>query len=180
MSAVAQPNFVTIEEYLRTSYHPDCEYVDGTIEERHLGEREHSVLQIFFGYLFRAHQGAWNTRVFSEYRVQVSQTRFRVPDITVVRADTPHQKILRTAPLLAIEILSPKDTLARLHFKVRDYLQFGVEHIWIIDPNTRRAYVADAHGFHEPAEGSATATLTVAGTPIAVSLAELWRELDPD
>ncbi len=39
--------FVSVEEYLRTSYGPDCEYVDGRIEERNLGELEHSILQRF-------------------------------------------------------------------------------------------------------------------------------------
>jgi hypothetical protein len=35
---------ISIEEYLRTSYHPDCDYVDGEIQERNLGEREHARL----------------------------------------------------------------------------------------------------------------------------------------
>ena len=33
-----------MEEYLATSYRPDCDYVDGEIEERNLGEKEHSIL----------------------------------------------------------------------------------------------------------------------------------------
>ncbi|RXH57399.1 hypothetical protein [Granulicella sibirica] len=36
---------LTVEEYLRTSYRPDCDFVDGVIEERNLGEYEHSRLQ---------------------------------------------------------------------------------------------------------------------------------------
>ena len=179
MSTFGHPVFISIEEYLRTSYDPDCEYIDGVIEERNLGEYEHSVIQAFFVTLFSVNRKAWNARVFPEYRVQVSPTRFRVPDVTVVRLDTPRQNILRTPPLLAIEILSPEDTLKRLQQRVADYLNFGVEHIWIIDPHDFRAFLADARGLHEPAEGSATATLTIPGTPIAVSLAELWRELDP-
>ena len=30
---------VSVEEYLKTVYEPDCEYVDGVVEERNLGER---------------------------------------------------------------------------------------------------------------------------------------------
>lgn len=179
MSARAQPNFVSIEEYLRTRYDPDCEYVDGIIEERNLGEYEHSVMQRFFTVLFAVNRKAWKAEVFPEYRVQVSPTRFRVPDVTLVRLDTPRQSILRTSPLLIVEILSPEDTLKRLQQRVNDYLNFGVEHIWIIDPYDFRAFLADDRGFHEPAEGSATATLTIPGTPITVSLRDLWRELDP-
>ena len=36
---------ISVEEYLRTSYRPDCDYVDGVIEERHVGEWEHSQIQ---------------------------------------------------------------------------------------------------------------------------------------
>ena len=32
-------------EYLHTSYDPDCDYVDGVIEERNLGETSHAALQ---------------------------------------------------------------------------------------------------------------------------------------
>ena len=30
----ATQTFVSVEEYLSTMYHPDCDYVDGHIEER--------------------------------------------------------------------------------------------------------------------------------------------------
>ena len=32
---------VSLEEYLRTHYEPDCDYVDGELEERNTGELEH-------------------------------------------------------------------------------------------------------------------------------------------
>jgi Uma2 family endonuclease len=179
MSALANPVFVSVEEYLRTSYDPDCEYVDGVIEERNLGEYAHSIVQAYFTALFWNHRKDWGVRVHPEYRVQAAKTRFRVPDVTVVRSDVPPQDILRTPPLIAIEILSPEDTMKRLMEKIADYLRFSVEHIWVIDPYDRRAFHADGRGLHEPAEGSATATLTIPGTPIAVPLPELWRELDP-
>ena len=41
------PTLLSIDEYLRTSYHPDADYVDGEIEERNLGEYEHAKLQHF-------------------------------------------------------------------------------------------------------------------------------------
>ena len=178
MSAAIAAPLLSVEEYLRTGYRPDCDYIDGAIQERALGEREHSVVQRFFTLLFGNNRKHWLVDVFPEYRVQVGATRFRVPDLTVIRAGAAPQPILRTPPLLIIEILSPEDTLSRLQERVTDYLQFGVEHIWIIDPSTRRAYRADAFGFHEPAEGSAHATLTIAGTDIAAPLASIWQELD--
>jgi hypothetical protein len=40
---------IPVEEYLRTTYHPDMEYVDGQLVERNVGERRHSRLQFFVG-----------------------------------------------------------------------------------------------------------------------------------
>ena len=34
--------FVPVEQYLRTFYKPDCDYVDGEVQERAGGERDHS------------------------------------------------------------------------------------------------------------------------------------------
>jgi hypothetical protein len=36
--AAATPLPISVSEYLHTSYRPDCDYVDGVVEERNLGE----------------------------------------------------------------------------------------------------------------------------------------------
>ena len=54
MAAATQsvPALLTLDEYLRTSYHPDCDFVDDHIEERNLGDFEHSTIQIAIGAWF--------------------------------------------------------------------------------------------------------------------------------
>ena len=39
---MATGTLASVNEYLSTSYHPDCEYIDGVILERNVGERDHS------------------------------------------------------------------------------------------------------------------------------------------
>lgn len=165
---------VTVEEYLHTTYRPDCDYVDGRVEERNLGEHDHGLLQAFLSALFTNNRNAWQVRTVTEVRTQVKGARFRVPDVSVLRADAPREPIIRHPQLIAIEILSPEDRLNRLQEKVDDYLEFGVENIWIIDPETRRAWTADREGLHQVQTGE----LTVPGTPIWVVLGELFAELD--
>jgi Uma2 family endonuclease len=166
--------FVTVEEYLRTVYRPDCEYVDGRVEERNLGEHDHGLLQTFLSTLFTNNRAAWAVRTVTEVRIQVKGTRFRVPDVSVLRADAPRDQIIKHPPLIAIEILSPEDRLNRLQEKIDDYLQFGVENIWVIDPETRKAWIADGAGLHSVQNGE----LIVPGTPIRVVLGEIFAELD--
>jgi len=35
---------ISLEDYLNTSYRPDRDYVDGEVEERNVGEKEHSIV----------------------------------------------------------------------------------------------------------------------------------------
>jgi Uma2 family endonuclease len=166
--------FVSVREYLATSYRPDCDYVDGRIEERNVGEYDHGLLQTILGYLFMSHREDWGVQVVTDVRMQVSSRNFRVPDLSVLRTDAPKERIITHPPLIVIEILSPEDRLSRFQDRIEDYLVFGVEHIWIIDPERREAYTATTGGLH-PVR---TNELTVPETPIRVVLSELFAELD--
>ena len=42
---MASGTLVPLGEYLETVYEPDCEYIDGELVERNVGELEHSGLQ---------------------------------------------------------------------------------------------------------------------------------------
>jgi Uma2 family endonuclease len=57
--------------------------------------------------------------------------------------------------------------------RVDEYLAFGVEHVWILDPASRRAYVCSRTGFQEPESG----VLSVPGTPIRLVLSELFSQV---
>ena len=67
--------FVTVEEYLKTSYRPDCEYLDGRVEERNLGEYDHGLLQTLLAALFINNREAWGVRAVTNVRTQVSRSR---------------------------------------------------------------------------------------------------------
>ena len=166
--------FVTVEEYLHTSYRPDCDYVDGRVEERNLGEYEHGLLQTLLVVLFMNNRDAWGVRAVTDVRTQVSRSRFRVPDVSVLKADAPRERIITRPPLVAIEILSPEDRLSRFQDRIDDYLKFGVENIWVFDPEGRRAWFADRFGLHPVESGE----LTVPETSIRVVLSEMFAELD--
>jgi Uma2 family endonuclease len=140
---------IPVEEYLRTMYDPDRDYVDGEVLERNLGELDHSDLQGEFVYYFRARRRTWKTYAFVEQRVQVSRTRFRIPDVCVVVGAKPTEPILRTPPFICIEVLSPKDRMARVQDRIDDYLNFGVRYVWVINPENRRVWVYTHEGSTE-------------------------------
>jgi Uma2 family endonuclease len=169
-----QPEFVSVREYLSTSYRPDCDYVDGRIEERNVGEFEHALLQTLLGHTFMSNRDAWGVLPLTDVRIQVKPTRFCVPDVTVLRAGVPREPILTHPPLLVIEILSPEDRLSRTTERTDEYLDFGIENIWIVDPARRLAYRVTRSGL----ELAPTGEIIVPETPIRIVLSDLFAELD--
>jgi Uma2 family endonuclease len=104
-------------------------------------------------------------------RVQVSPTRFRVPDVCVLPASGPRDPIVRQAPFLCVEILSRDDTVTRLNEKLSDYFQMGVRYVWVLDPLTKRAFCYTPGEMHEVLDG----TLRTQDPEITVPLADVFE-----
>ncbi|HEY1803146.1 MAG TPA: Uma2 family endonuclease [Terracidiphilus sp.] len=135
----AQTSLVPIEEYLRTTSDPDCEYVDGVIEERAVGEYDHATWQTILAAFFTMRQAELGIEARTELRVQVAPRRFRVPDVTLLSREAPREQIITRPPLAVFEILSPEDTMGRMLEKLADYERMGIAAIWLIEP-TKQAY----------------------------------------
>jgi Uma2 family endonuclease len=162
---------VSVEDYLRTSYSPDREYIDGRIVERNLGELTHGRIQRRLIVYFDLRSKELGIEVVPEQRVQVSPTRFRVPDVTVVKTSQKLGEIFTVPPHLCIEILSKDDTLDYMQEKIDDYLRFGVPYVWIINPRLRKGYVATQSGLVEAVSG----VLETSDPDIRFSVADLFE-----
>lgn len=162
-------SIVPLSEYLDTSYRPDCDYLDGELLERNVGEWDHSRLQMLLsGYLLNREK-EWGITVVPEQRVQVRATRFRVPDILVLAGVAPGRPIVDQPPFLCIEILSPRDRMAEMQDRIDDYLSFGVSYVWVINPRDRRAFVYTKERVEEVKDG----VLRTANPDIRVLLFDL-------
>ena len=171
---MAASTLIPLGEYLGHSFRPDCDYIDGELQERNLGERDHSDLQSQLLELLRTDENKRYLYANSELRVQVKPTRFRVPDVCVMRRDAPREQIVRTPPILCIEVLSPDDTVKKTRERVRDFLEMGVREVWILDPATRSATLCAGSTSTEQIDG----VLRIPGLPIELSLAEIFSVLD--
>ena len=171
---MASATLVSVETYLHTSYRPDCEYVDGEVLERNVGEIPHSRLQGWLLKFFAQHEPDWQLEALGETRLQVAPPRFRVPDVTVLPIGAPDTLIIRSMPVLCIEVFSSEDRMSRMLDRVADYQRMGVPAVWAIDPWRRLAYSAIAEGKLMPQDD----LLTVPGSPVTCSVAEIFEELD--
>jgi Uma2 family endonuclease len=132
-----------VEEYLHTSFDgADCEYLEGEIVERNMGQILHGIIQAWISHLLLQRAGAAGIRVITEIRIRITDRRYRIPDVAVWRTGSDLGTAIPTcSPFLAIEILSPDDRPVQMFSKLHDYFSAGIEWIWIIDPYEGTAMV---------------------------------------
>jgi Uma2 family endonuclease len=173
MAATAQAPRVPIEVYLNGSYEPDAEYVDGEIEERPMGEYDHSSWQHAIELWFSEHAKEWGIRVRPELRIQVAVGNFRVPDVTVLDRSLPVEQVITHPPIAVFEILSPEDTLTCMMTKLGEYEQMGIPTILVLDPNGRNFRYSSGRLEPLPAE-----PFNLPGSLCRFDLAEIKKLLD--
>ena len=171
---MATPVLIPVEEYLRTVYRPDCDYIEGEVQERNIGEKPHARLQSFFIRFFAPYEDQWAFETLPELRLQVSPTRYRIPDVMLVPLSNNEPRIVRTPPLLCIEILSSEDRIVRVQERLNDYASMGVQSMWVIDPWRGTAFSAGPDAIlHQQKE-----RLAIAGTSISITVPQIFAELD--
>jgi Uma2 family endonuclease len=168
---MATTTHIPLSEYLQTSYRPDREFVDGELRERNVGQWEHARLQLLLAAWFHQHEKQWGITGSTEQRIQVSQSRVRIPDLAFMPAG-PQPDVLIEPPLLIIEILSPDDTYSDTQERAQDYREMGVETVWIIDPKTRTGRMCTGLEWTEAKQ------LVVSGTPIYVELDQIFSQIN--
>ena len=172
MVVMRPSTLVRVEEYLSTDYRPDCDYVEGEVQERNVGEYEHGKWQAELIIFLAGLRRKLGFHIVPEQRLQVKPRRFRVPDICVILGPEPEEQVLTQPPFLCIEILSPEDRMVRIEERIDDYLEFGVSYVWLINPQSGKAWIHSAAGVREAKDG----VLKTADPEISVPLSDLFRQ----
>ena len=143
---MAVGTLISVEEYLNTSYDPDVEYVDGVLVERNVGDPQHSSVQS--NLIFELRRKYPRIKVLPEVRSRTTETRYRLPDVSVTFS-VPRSKAITDPAFLAIEILSEEDRMSRLLEKLHEYAAKGIANIWVIDPRLQRLFVYEDSALRE-------------------------------
>ena len=138
---------ISVDEYLRTSFDPDCDFVDGEVLERNVGKRRHGYAQLRIGAWFVQRQQALNLAAITELRMRAWPNRIRIPDVVVSEMPLPEEEIFTSPPYLCVEVMSPDDTISAMQDRLDDYLNFGVPNIWVVDPWKHRGWRVTAEGW---------------------------------
>ncbi len=145
---MATAELTSVDEYLRTSFEHDPEFLEGRIVERPMPTFEHSYIQGFVVGRLDAQANPPHSFALTEQRIRVRANRYRLADVSVIegRPAPADRGIVTTPPHLCVEILSPDDDVPELLRRIDDYLDLGVPWIWVIDPLTCQGQVYTAAG----------------------------------
>lgn len=80
-----------------------------------------------------------------EYLFVLGPNTKRAPDVSFLRAERAKQidpnADIPGAPDLAVEVLSPNDTVSAMRRKIRQYFAAGAQCVWVVYPETREVEV---------------------------------------
>ena len=137
---------ITPEQLAMMPNDKDFELVDGQLVERKMGNKSnwiasrlYKLLSIYvddnnLGWLFTSEAG---------YRLHPERPKtIRKPDVSFVTFgrlpdEEPSDAYDYLAPDLAVEVISPGDTVRELEAKVDEYLRAGVRLVWVINPDLK-------------------------------------------
>jgi Uma2 family endonuclease len=79
------------------------------------------------------------------------------------------------APDIAVEIISPSETATTIYRKVDAYLKWGVQEVWLIEPEIRTVYIHSRGGMQQLSEGAFLASDLIPSWQLQV--ADLFENL---
>lgn len=128
-------------DYLRTSFPGvDQEFLNGEFVERGVPDTFHSRLQLKLGAWIMSHERMHRLFAYTELRLHVRPGRFMIPDVCVFWPEKPSDAVPSEQPLIAIEILSSEDRASEVLAKLQEYSEWGVVHVWLVDPRRKKLY----------------------------------------
>ena len=130
---------ISESEYLQMTFDgPEAEYVDGEVQERSMPGFFHSRAASWVHGMFFMASLKHPLFPCPELRMRVAPGRIRVPDLVVFAHRIPSTATpMVDVPHVIIEIVSPDDRHDEIMEKLADYQDFGVAHIWLVDPALR-------------------------------------------
>ena len=146
MATVLATQTITPEQLAALPNDKDFELVDGQLVERNMGNKA-AWVAVELAYLLRnfarQHRLGWVFGAEAGYRLDPRRpNHVRKPDVSFVRFgrlpnEEPADTYDNLAPDLAVEVVSPNDTVLELDEKIEEYLQAGVRLAWVINPDLR-------------------------------------------
>ncbi len=170
MPEVAQQK-MTAEEFEQRYFGKPFELIRGAVHETMPAGFEHGAISLNLGselrsYVKRYRLGVVNGAETGFVLITSRGQSVRAPDVAFTRQERlPNERIRgfsRIVPDLVAEVVSPTDTPEAVQEKVQEWLEAGVQMVWVADSEQRTITVYRADGTAE----TLTENDTLTGEPV--------------
>lgn len=110
------------------------ELIDGTLIVSPAPSTRHQAMSMNLGYLLKTHLPPDLRLLAAPFAVALADDTEVQPDLLVAPRSAFAERDLPSAPLLAVEILSPSTRLIDLNLKKARFEQAGCQSYWVLDP----------------------------------------------
>jgi Uma2 family endonuclease len=161
---------MSIEEFARKRFEVPTELIDGEVRQKAMPTIAHMTLQGWL--IFLLYRDYRQFLIGPELHCKLRSGHYRLPDVSVLVRRPIEPKSYAEEPIhLAIEILSPQDTVVELMERFAAYREWGVPYCWALDPEKLVA-------FEYTVEGTlALVREELVAEPIRLAVAEVFSVL---
>jgi Uma2 family endonuclease len=177
MGATTSTPLLTFEEFERLPDTPGkYELLEGEVIELPVPEYSHSIkaqdlLMALLAALSAAHgrgDSADLGNAHMEMGFKPSSRSYVRPDVSITHAGQLVDRFLQGAPAIAIEIISPSNTVEEMDVKTRLYFKHGAKEVWRIHPKGRYIAVHLAGSITQFSENAILTTPLLPGFALSV------------
>ena len=180
-----QKTLLTAEEFLDLCAHMDGRYelVDGEVVEMAPANEQHgaTALNIGTGFnIYSRQQGIGRASVETGYVLRRGPDTVRGPDVAFALEgkdnwESLSNRFVSGAPDIAVEIISPSNTVAEIERKRGEYFAAGSQRVWVAHPSTRTVTVHRADGTTTTYTGDDVITDEYLLPGFSLPLSEIFR-----
>ena len=180
-----QKTLLTADEFLELYRHRDgkFELVRGEVVEMEPPGEEHGEVALNIGSSFHGYSrrsGAGRAGVETGHRLESDPDTVRGPDVYFSRSRRPGGRergagFVAGAPDIAVEVVSPYDTEAKVARQAGEYLAAGALRVWAVYPASRQVVVHRAGGGAVCYAGDDVITGEALLPGFSLSLADIFR-----
>jgi Uma2 family endonuclease len=157
MKAIPTSKVWTWQEALELPNGDRYEVMNGELKERCMSFRSSAIAGVIVELLRRwSRAGHPGTVAQSDGGLTIfpwAPGDVRMPDVSYISKErlprVPEKGWLDVPPELAVEVVSPNDTVAAMEDKAQDYIRAGVQLVWVVVPSTQAVHVWWAAGHRE-------------------------------
>jgi Uma2 family endonuclease len=181
MASLPNTKLVTYEEWLEMPERKDEEVVNGEIRIMATAKWNHAIIVAnlqagFFAQLDHSK----HLVIAGSYGlvIRTAPLTCRTPDLAIFERATvvAVDGYLRSAPHLAVEVLSPRNTPRDMRQKIADYASLGLPELWILsqDDRTVEVLLLEDGRLHRNAIVAEGSLKPIRFPQVAIDIASIW------